>query len=423
MTVAGSAEQLGDIRSSLGEACGRRCPALLKSFAGLVLSLSAWSAYAADPYTPASPDTVLLQRAPGAAKALREARGLSLPSDPASRVAAAQAAIDRGHSTGDPRYFGQAQALLGSDWTAPSPPPPVRLVRAILLQQRHNFAGALADLDAVLAADTQNAQARLIRANIHMVQGEPQRARSDCAALIGQAGLLVTATCIGTVGGLTGQARSALQAIELTLAREPEAPRTIRIWALTQAAEVAERLGDLPRATEHYATALAEATAAGENDVYLKAAYADFLLDQQRAAEVKTLLVGETDFDPLLLRLALAEQQLATAGDASARGAVALHLKALLERHALVASRGDPPHRREQGMAALHLQRDAKAALALAQQNWAEQREPADARLLLQAALAAGDSGAAEPVRVWMLSTKIEDVRLKPLLAQLDAAP
>ena len=395
----------------------------MKGFTALLLSMAAWTANAAGPYTPPSPDTVLLQRTPGAAKALREARGLSLPTDSTSRVAAAQAAIDHGHSTGDPRYFGQAQAVLGSDWTAPSPPPPVRLARAILLQQRHDFAGALADLDAVLAADAQNAQARLIRANIRMVQGEPSRARADCAALIGQAGLLVTATCIGTVGGLTGQAKSALQAIELTLAREPEAPRQIRIWALTQAAEIAERLGDLPRATEHYATALAEAAAAGENDVYLKAAYADFLLDQQRAAEVRTLLAGETDFDPLLLRLALAEQQLATAGDASARGAVALHLKALLERHALVASRGDPPHRREQGMAALHLQREAKAALVLAQQNWAEQREPADARLLLQAALAAGDHAAAEPVRVWMQSTKIEDVRLKPLLAQLDAAP
>ncbi|MDO9454275.1 MAG: hypothetical protein Q7J29_15655 [Stagnimonas sp.] len=389
----------------------------------MALSLSAWAAHAAEPYTPSSSDTVLLQRAAGAAKALREARGLSLPSDPASRVAAAQAAIDRGRSTGDPRYFGQAQALLGSDWTAPSPSLPVRLVRATLLQQRHDFAAALADLDAVLATDARNAQAHLIRANIRMVQGEPQRARPDCAALIGQAGLLVTATCIGTVGGLTGQAKSALQAIELTLAREPEAPRQIRIWALTQAAEIAERLGDLPRATEHYATALAEATAAGENDVYLKAAYADFLLDQQRSAEVKTLLAGEADFDPLLLRLALAEQQLAAAGDSKASGAAALHLKALQERHALVASRGDPPHRREQGMAALHLQRDAKAALVLAQQNWAEQREPADARLLLQAALAAGDHAAAEPVRVWMLSTKIEDVRLKPLLVQLDAAP
>ena len=211
------------------------------------------------------------------------------------------------------------------------------------------------------------------------MQGEPLRARSDCVPLIGQAGLLVAATCIGSAGGLSGQAESALQAIEFSLAREPEAPPAIRIWALTQAAEIAERLGDLPRATEHYATALAASAAAAENDVYLKAAHADFLLDQHRAAEVKILLAAETDFDPLLLRLALAEDQLAD------RNAAALHLSELLDRYALAASRGDPPHRREQAMAALYLQRDAKTALLLAQQKLAELREPADAVKLVTA--------------------------------------
>ena len=391
-----------------------------RTLVGALLLVGA--AHAAEPYTPQSADTVLLQRAPGAAKAVRTARGAAAETDPTLRITAAQAAIERGRSTGDPRYFGQAQALLGSDWKAVSPPLPVRLVRASLRQQRHDFAGALADLDAVLSVDPQNAQARLIRANIHMVLGEPARARPDCAALFGQAGLLVTTICISAANGLSGQSASALQAIELTLAREPEAPFTVRIWALVQLAEIAERLGDVPRATEHYARALAEAAAAGENDVYLKAAYADFLLDQNRPAEVKTLLAAETDFDPLLLRLALAENRLASA-DPAAKGAVALHLKDLLERYALASMRGDAAHVREQTMTALHLQRDAQAALVLAQKNWAEQREPIDARLLLQAALAAQQPAAAKPVLDWMRETRIEDVRLKPLALQLGAAP
>ncbi len=374
---------------------------------------------AAEPYTPPSPGTVLLERSSGAAKALRAARPASSVADPAARAKAAQAAIEQGRRSGDPRYFGQAQALLGNDWQAANPPLALRLVRATLRQQRHDFAGALADLEILLAAEPRNAQARLIRANIRLVQGEPAKARSDCAALIGQTGLLVTATCIAAAGGLAGQATTALQAIELSLAREPEAPATLRIWALTQAAEIAERLGDLPRATEHFANALSTAEAAGENDVYLKAAHADFLLDQQRGAEVKILLARETDFDPLLLRLALAEKQLATAGDAAAASAAALHLKILAERHALAATRGDAAHRREQAMAALYLAGDVEGGLKLAQQNWAEQHEPADARLLLQAALAAGQPAAAQPVLDWMQRTGIEDVRLRPLAARL----
>ena len=88
-----------------------------------------------------------------------------------------------------------------------------------------------------------------------------------------------------------------------------------------------------------------------------------------------------------------------------------------------MAERGDPPHRREQAMTALHLQRDAQAALALAQQNWAEQREPLDARLLLQAALAAQNPAAVAPVLEWMKATAIEDVRLKPLALRIGVAP
>ena len=389
----------------------------------IVLLCSAPLAQAAEPFTPASADTVLLQRAPGVAKALRAARGADAIKDPVQVAEAVSAAIAQARRSGEPRYYGQAQALLGAAWQAPEPAAPLRLLRATLRQQRHDFTAARADLDALLAQDPRDARVRLLRATLSLVQGDPLRARSDCAALFGQAGLLVTTTCLGAAGGLSGQGASSLAAIELALQRDADAPLTVRLWARTQVAEIAERLGDLPRATEHFAKALDEAQAAGENDVYLKAAHADFLLDQQRAAEVKALLVTETDFDPLLLRLALAENQLASAGDPAAGRLAAAHLKELLARFELATLRGDAPHHREQTMVALHLQNDPQQALQLAQQNWAEQHEPADARLLLQAALAANTPAAAQPVLDWMQRTQIEDVRLKPLAAALGRAP
>lgn len=374
--------------------------------------LTLWSgcALAAEPYRPASADTVLLQRAPGAAKALRAARGVG-DDDPAARVQGIAAAIREARRSGDPRYYGQAQALLGPYADQPEPPPALRLLRATLRQQRHDFAGARRDLDALLAADPRNAQARLLRASIHLVQGEPALARPDCAALLGQTALLVTATCIGAVGGLTGQGAAGLAAIEQSLARAPEAETGLKLWALTQAGEIAERLGDAPRATGHFAAALALAETAGENDVYLKAAYADLLLRQQRADAVLSLLAKNAAFDPLLLRLALASAP-------PARERLAAELG---QRFALARERGDATHYREQAMAALHLQNDATAALALAQQNWAEQREPADALILLEAALAAKNAAAAKPVLDWLQQTRLEDVRLRPLAAQLEA--
>lgn len=385
------------------------------------MALLAPGVQAATPYTPASDATILLQRPAGLALALRSSRLPIAPADDAARIAAVKAAIAQARRSGDPRYYGQAQALLGGDWTSAAPPAPLRLLRASLRQQRHQFADALADLDAVLASDPTNAQARLIRANIQMLQGEPAMAKADCAALLGKTSLLVASTCIGSVAGLSGQAETGLQVIELALQREPNAAVELRLWALTQAAEIAERLGDSLRAAALYTTALAEAKAAGENDIYLKAAYADFLLLQQRADEVRELLAAETESDPLLLRLALAEQQQAQNGNTAAQGRAAQYLDDLMRRYRLAAERGDANHWREQAMAALHLQQDANAALRYAQNGWAEQQEPADALLLLQAAKVAAHPTAAQPVLDWLARTRLQDVRMTPLVDALRA--
>jgi tetratricopeptide (TPR) repeat protein len=407
-------------RSWLQQPC-RRIPKLGFLFA--LLGLAAGQALAAEPYIPGEPGVVLLSRPAGAAKALRVARAELAVTDVPGAVTAVQALIEQGRRSGDPRYFGQAQARLGNHWYAQAPPIPLRLLRATLLQQRHDFDAALLDLQAVLAAEPQNAQAHLIRANIYMVRGLPQQARPDCAALISQASLLVAASCIAAVGSLSGQAESGMQALELALTRSEQAPENLRVWAHTQAAEIAERLGDVSRAEKHYATAVTLAERAGNRDVYLQAAQADFLLGQQRAAEVVSQLQGLSDSDPLLLRLALAEAQLGRAGDVPAAASSAQHLQELLQRYTLARLRGDTPHLREQGMAALHLQHDSALALTLAEQSWAVQREPADAMLLLQAALAAGKPAAAQPVIDWMRATGIQDLRLQALKTQWASLP
>ena len=74
-------------------------------------------------------------------------------------------------------------------------------------------------------------------------------------------------------------------------------------------------------------------------------------------------------------------------------------------------ARGDRSHAREQARFALDLLGDAPQALALAQSNWAWQREPADALLLLRAAAAAGQPEAGEPVRRWAREQGFVDAR------------
>jgi hypothetical protein len=155
-----------------------------------------------------------------------------------------------------------------------------------------------------------------------------------------------------------------------------------------------------------------EAVSLGTRDIYLSAAYADELLDQGRAADARAFLAGETAADTLLLRLAIAEKRLA-APEAEK------HQQMLQARIDAARARGDRLHLREEARFSLELLGDAPAALRLAEENWRIQREPADARIVLEAALAAGSPSNARPVLAWLDETGLEDVRLRSLADKL----
>jgi hypothetical protein len=89
----------------------------------------------------------------------------------------------------------------------------------------------------------------------------------------------------------------------------------------------------------------------------------------------------------------------------------------LQQRFASAALRGDRSHEREQARFALHVQNNATAALPLAQENWQTQKEPADLRILLEAAIAAKDTKIIGEVRNWIVQNKLQDAALEKILA------
>ena len=74
----------------------------------------------------------------------------------------------------------------------------------------------------------------------------------------------------------------------------------------------------------------------------------------------------------------------------------------LLDRFAAARARGDTTHRAEEARFMLRLRQDPASALRLAQANYAVLREPWDARVLLEAAIAAKDPASAQVVRDWL---------------------
>ena len=382
----------------------------------LLLCLSAMATAA--PFTPAS-DAQVLATVPARASdpAARELAALrqawrQQPNDLSTALRLAERSFAQVGAEGDPRYVGQAQAVLQPWWTLPDPPVAVRVLRAQLLQFDHRFDAALADLDAALAAQPDNGTAWSWRTAILMVQADYGRARQSCERLVPLATPLIGAACLAQVDAVTGHAAEAASRLRAALDANPQADAAERLWSLTRLAENEERRGAYPQAEAAFRAALA----LGLSDVYLQAAYADLLLDRGRPAEVLTLLADSARADVLLLRLALAAQAAGTRDATRWRDALAARFDAARQR-------GDTSHRKEESRFVLALQGATARALQLAQQNFAEQREPADARILLEAALAARQPDAARPALDWMAANRVESVVLQGLAAQLKAKP
>jgi tetratricopeptide (TPR) repeat protein len=371
---------------------------------------------AAQPYVPAE-DTIVLERVPvtsGSERAELRALRADLAKNPhdvglATRLA--RRYLEAGRAEYDPRYSGYAEAALKPWWDSPEPPLAVLVLRATILQNRHRFDDALRDLSQALALAPRNAQAWLTQAAILRVKGEPHSAAESCRRLFGLADLLLAMTCMSDAASLSGQAQAGYERLLAAYERADGADPRQRLYALTVLGEIAARLGDARAAERHFR----EALSLGLRDGYLIAAFADLLLDQRRAKEARELLRGSAGADALLLRLSLAERQLGS--DEAER-----HVETLTSRFAASRARGEQLHLREEARFALELQANPTAALGLAERNWQVQREPADARIVLEAALAAGTPERAKPVLMWLEEHQVEDVALRTLSLRLREA-
>ncbi len=385
------------------------CPTLLLS-ALLLYCASALPA----PYTPAN-DATVLERLPFKANdpASRELRQLrdELSADPRNldkAVALSQRYFQLAMAEGDPRFIGYAQAALAPWWELAEPPVPALVMRASLRQYNHDFIKALSDLEQATRREPRNGPAWSLLAAVHMVQADYSAARKDCANLHGLASELIVLACSATVGSLSGPAQQAYGELRKAYASSPDASPAARLWVTTRLAEMADRLGLVREADAWFKAALQLDIA----DAYLQAVYAEFLLDEQRYREVMTLLKGKERSDVLLVRLALAEKAL---GAPQAKQ----HEQAIRARFDAARLRGDKLHIQDEARFHLYFLNDTQEALRLARENWLSQHEPSDARMLLEAALAAKDAAAAKPALEWLAQSHIEDRHLQRLALQI----
>ena len=383
---------VGRPRAQRGRLCGLIAVALL----GAVYLPRAQ----ASPYVPSSDSVVLAELPAGTRYADLAARRLARGRLDVA-VPLAQFYIQQSRLSGDLRYLGYAQAVL-APWVNQRPAAPDALVlHATVQQSRHEFSAALATLDLALLVRPNDPQALLTRATILRVLGRYREASAACEQFARSVDPRLSALCIQSLRGLNGHLDSAYAAL---LQLSPQGwLNAEKSWLYSELGEMAVRLGLDADAQRWFQQDLNLAPA----DYYVRAAYADLLLRQGRAAEALTLLQGQESFEPLLLRIAIAQKQLHDPR-------LALSSARLKAAFAAETQRGEAVHRREQARFLLEVEDQPKLALAAASENWAVQREPDDVLVLVAAARAAGNPAAAEPALDFVRSEGLRDARIVP---------
>jgi tetratricopeptide (TPR) repeat protein len=357
----------------------------------------------AGPYIPSSDSTVLVELPAGTHYADVSARRLA-QSRVDVAIPLAQFYIQQSRLSGDLRYLGYAQAVL-VPWINQNPPVPDALVlEATLQQSRHEFDASLVTLEHALAARPEDPQALLIQATVLRVLGRYPQAGASCERFSRMVDPRLGALCVQSLRGLNGHLESAYTALKQISPQGWSSAE--KSWLYSELGEMAARLGRDDDAQRWFQEDLTLVP----TDFYVRAAYADLLLRQGRPAEVLTLLEGRENFEPLLLRIAIARRQLR---DPRLSQSSAL----LAAAFAAEEQRGEAVHRREQARFLLEVEDQPALSLAAALKNWAVQREPDDVLVLVSAAKAAGDLAAAQPAIDFVRASGLGDVRVTRLAA------
>lgn len=346
----------------------------------------------AQPRLPAS-DSEVLEVLP-AQRVLLQVRPQARPVPPAQREADIRALLLVAQRDSDPRYLGYAEAQL-----VLLPASPARAVLAARLHQaRHRFGEALIELHQVLQQQPDHPEALLLQASIYLVRGDYDRAHQSCRRVSHLDLLPIALACRAQADGLRGDGEAALRQLQRLAQLGERLTPDQRTWLQLALGDLAWRLGQHTLAGTAYHTV-------HRDSVDARAAYADWLLANGRAAAVVPLLREHTRSDGLLLRLALAEQQLGLP-------LAGVHAQELTQRFRALAARGEATHLREAATLALLLEKDVPRALVLARQNWSQQREPADLLLYYRAARAAGSKPDLALLRDWRHARRLQDRRL-----------
>jgi tetratricopeptide (TPR) repeat protein len=388
---------------------------------GLVILLPLLPVAAQERYRPAAADVVLpisVHASGGRGGALRSLEQVwrAQPQDLNASLAYARAVFTLGLSEGDLRWFGSAKAALAPWWTRADLPAEGHFLRGLVQQGFHAFDAGLLDINRAIALEPRRAEFWSWRFALHLLLADMAAARQDIEEMARLLGPEEAGVYRAVLLYRTGQPQPAVDVLKQAIRSASFQDASSQDW-------LGFHLGEAHRVAGQSEQAIAvwgQRLKASPQSHLIRLSLAELLNQLGLHAQAKSTAFHKADTssltDALLVQALLAsrglkdpdEARLASQMDARLQSQ-ALRQEALIERPKLIYQ--------------IAYGRDLAAGLALSIDNWQLQKEPPDALLFVQAALALGQARAAEPVLVWVQKTGYNDPQLKPLLQRLQSHP
>jgi tetratricopeptide (TPR) repeat protein len=393
---------------------------------GLVVILSPVAAQ--ERYRPSDAAVVLsasVHAASGRQNALRalDKAWRAQPQNLPAALAYARAVFTLGLTEGDLRWYGSAKAALTPWWTAADLPAEAYFLRGLVKQGFHDFQEGLQDINRAIALEPARAEFWSWRFALHLLLADMSAAQKDIEEIGRLFGEEEAEVYRAVFLYRTGQHLPAVEMLSQSIRLVNYQDASSQDW-------LGFHLGEAHRVAGQPAKALAvwgQRLKASPQSHLIRLSLADLLNQQGQYRQALTIAMAATGSgnvqnstatmtDALLMQAVLASRGLNDPNESR----LASQLEARLQSQAM---RQEALIERPKLIYQIAYGRDVKAGLALSIDNWQLQKEPPDAVLFVQAALALGQARAAEPVVSWAEKTGYSDPQLTPLLAQLKAHP
>ena len=389
--------------------------------AGLVLT--GLGATAQDRFLPEASAVVLsasVHTSSGRAGSLRalDQAWRAQPQDLQAALAYARAVFTLGFNEGDLRWFGSAKAALMPWWQVADLPADGFFMRGLVKQGFHDFEGGLQDINQAIALAPDRAEFWSWRFALHLLQANMSASRQDAEELARRFGPQEGNIYRAVLLYRTGQALPAVQLLSASIRLADYQDEGSQVW-------IGFHLGEAHRVANQPDRAIAiwqRLVQAYPQSHLLRLSLADLLNQQGQFREAKAVATANSTklnanlSDALLMQALLASRGLKAPDEPALAQQMAARLRSQALRQESLIERPKLIYQIAYGQ-------DLPAGLALSIDNWQLQKEPPDALLFAQAALALSQARAAEPVVQWARTTGYTEPQLSRLIQQLTSHP